>query len=67
MNLPVHKSNLLPRGKQVGKCIYIVHTGDYVRDQTEIWKRWFGSWYLWEETVKTSELNKAFKIKQNRV
>ena len=63
MNFPVHKSNLLSRGKQVGKSIYITHTGDYVRGWTEIWAHLIGPYYLWHETVKTSDLNKAIKIK----
>jgi hypothetical protein len=49
MQLPVHKSNLLPRGKQVGNFIIIVHTGDQVRGIIEVWKHFFGPWYYWQE------------------
>jgi hypothetical protein len=52
--IPVHKSNLIPRGKRVNKnYIHIVQTGDYVRGWTEVWKRVFGNWYIWKETRKT--------------
>ena len=53
MQLPVHQSNLLPRGLKLGKYIYINHTGDYIRGYTEIWKHFFGPWYYWKETRKS--------------
>jgi len=50
MQLPVHKENLLPRGKRIGKYIYITHKGDYAPGWVEVWKHFFGPWYYWKET-----------------
>jgi len=53
-NWPVHKDNLLPRGRRVNKdYILIEHSGDYVRGWTEVWKRLIGPHYIWKETRKT--------------
>jgi len=62
MNLPVHRSNLLPRGKQVGKYIHIRHSCECGRT-VEIWKRFFWFWYIWQET----RVIDTPKIKRNKV
>lgn len=49
MEMPVHRDNLLPRGRQVGKFIVIIHMGDYYRGQVEVWKQWIGPFYLFQE------------------
>lgn len=59
MNLPIHSDNLLPRGKQVGKYIHIRHRV-YGVQQVEIWKRFIGPYYLWQETriIKNPTVNR---------
>lgn len=52
MNIfPVHRNNLLPRGKQIGKYIHIRHSY-YGEQMLDVWKHFFGPWYYWEETKK---------------
>lgn len=59
MNIPVHKNNLLPRGKQVDNYIIIEHSyyGEYF---VEVWKRFFGSYYTHLYTYPSLKLYKEF-------
>ncbi len=61
MQIPVHKDNLLSRlrVKQVGKYIHVTiwYYGD---KHVEIWKKFLGPYYLWQETkvIKTPKVKR---------
>lgn len=62
MNLPVHRSELLSRGKIVGKYLYI-NSWAYGQKRIEIWKRFCWFWYIHQET----RFIDPPKIKRNKI
>ena len=57
LNLPVHKSNLIPHGIQVDKKTIHIRQSYYGEQLLEVWKKIFGPWYRWVETRKLDEPN----------
>ena len=56
MQIPVHKANLIPRGKEVEGFILIDHYY-YEHRWLEVWKQCFGPFYLHQTTIDLYALN----------
>jgi len=60
MQIPVHRSNLLPRGKEVEGFILLEHYY-YEHHWLEVWKQWFGPFYLHQTTIDLDAYEKPHK------
>jgi len=60
MQIPVHKSNLIPRGKEVEGFILIDHSY-YEHRYLEVWKQFIGPFYLHQTTVDLDALANPYK------
>jgi len=60
MQIPVHISNLVPRGKRVNKNYIHIRHSYYGEQLLEVWRRLIGSYYIWKETRKLDLPNSEF-------